>query len=221
MSLGTTPTLLSRAPLRPYGLFGRFCYDPDPNPPAPAPKEPADKKEPEKKPEPTDAEKLAEMLKAERAKWEAEAAAKQKKADEAAAIAKAKEEGKFKELAEAAEKKAAEAEARALAAERSSLIDAELVAVAKDGITLDMLKTWVKPGVLAALTPETTADDVKKSAKALAEQYAKDVTGAKPKGSAGAPLAPSRTPSRNPGVTQPANNQRPARRFSTLTYRGS
>jgi hypothetical protein len=148
---------------------------------------------------------------------------KAKKDREAAEKKAAEEQGKFKELAEAAEKKAAEAEAKALAAERAALIDREFYAQAKDGVTIDALNTWVRPGVLAKLTLEMTPEDVTKATKQLAEQYAKDVAGAKPKGTSGAPTRPTVT--RGGGgsfiepLSLPQNNERPARRYSTLTRR--
>jgi hypothetical protein len=212
MSFGPQPTVLSRAPLRPYGTFATFRYSPDGDDKGgdtgdDKSKEGADKGE--KKNEPTEAEKLAELLKAERVKWEADAAAKAKKSEDAAAKKKAEEEGKFKELADAAEKRANEAEAKALNAERSTLIDdafTDVVSESKDGVTLKALREWVKPKVLAGLTAETDADEVRKSAKSLAEQYVKDVGAAKPKGS-GVPPALPRTPNRanpnNPDARSP------------------
>lgn len=202
MHLGTTPTLLSRAPLR---LNGSFRYSPDDNQGGgdegqkDQTKEGADKG---KAHEPTkltltEAElqaKIEAALNADRQKAESKA----RKEREAAEAEEAKKRGEFEKLASTEKQRADALEARALNAERTVLVNDVFAKVvsANEGLSFDALNEWVRPKVLAALSADTSPEDVTKQAKTLAEKYAKE-NPPKAKGRAGAPgELPGRQPNR-------------------------
>lgn len=207
MQPGNTPTLLLRAPVR---LNGSFCYAADDDQggtqdQTPEPVTPPKGKAKGGKEEPTDPDtitltraELKAQIGAAVAERDRKAEDKAKKDREAAEADEAKKRGEFEKVASAEKDRADKAEARALAAERSTLVNDAFAEVlsANEGLSLAALNKWVRPNVLAALTADTEPADVTKQAKQLATDYAKE-NPPKTKGRAGVPGdMPNRLPAR-------------------------
>lgn len=161
---------------------------------------PKDKPADKKPGEPTQEEKFAEMLKAERAKWEADNATKAREAQEEADRKKAEEEGKWKELADKEKAKAAE-----LAAENRRL---RVTNDLRDHLA-DKHPDYI--GVAKYILPTIPADtkdgDLAAAIEKAAAEYVKDNPRAAKGGSGGAPAAPSSRSNKQPEKRANGNNR--------------
>lgn len=204
----------------------------DPNQPAPAPQ--PDPKQPEQ-PKPGDktpppAEDRLTLSPAElEARIQAALAADRRKAEdkakkdrEAAEAEEAKKRGEFEKVANAEKAKREEAERERDALRRERTVEKALTKAAaeQEGYPLSVFEEYVLPKLLTTLPADADEDAVAKAAKDAVAKYVTD-NPRQAKGGAGAPPATARAGTRGVGgvARQPQNNERPARRFSTLNYR--
>lgn len=197
MQLGNTPTLLYRAPIRPYGSF---CYAPDDDqggtqdpPTEPPSAEGADKPKRGKKSDtPPDPEtltltkaQLKAQIDAAVAERDRRAEEKAKKDREAAEAEEAKKRGEFEKVAGAEKDRADKAEREVRTLRQSIALRDHLAEKHPDYIGC---ARYIAPLIPA----DVEGDDLAKAVEKTAAQYVKD-NPRQTKGRAGAPDTPPRS----------------------------